>query len=168
MSDEDAFLAAIQAAPTDDTLRLVYADWLEEHGRPGGEYLRVECEFNALNPNNPCRDRVHVKLEKAGVGIDPGWLARVSRIPIENCLGAFRFRCPKRWEQLQPTFEEGVRFCGECRKEVFFCGSIDIAQTHAAIDECVAIDPRLVRRPLDLESSLWGDDEIHMGMMEVE
>lgn len=32
MSDRAALLAAIRADPRDDALRLVYADWLEEHG----------------------------------------------------------------------------------------------------------------------------------------
>jgi uncharacterized protein (TIGR02996 family) len=32
MSDEDALLCAIYANPDDDTPRLVYADWLDEHG----------------------------------------------------------------------------------------------------------------------------------------
>ena len=30
MSEEDAFLAALRELPTDDTTRLVYADWLDE------------------------------------------------------------------------------------------------------------------------------------------
>ena len=29
--------------------RLVYADWLDEQGRPGGEFLRVDCELAALD-----------------------------------------------------------------------------------------------------------------------
>ena len=33
MNDEAAFLSAIEATPDDDTLRLVFADWLDEHGR---------------------------------------------------------------------------------------------------------------------------------------
>lgn len=41
MRDEADFLAAIQADPDDDDLRLVYADWLEERGDPRSEYLRV-------------------------------------------------------------------------------------------------------------------------------
>ena len=32
MGEDEAFLAAIRAQPTDGTLRLVYADWLEERG----------------------------------------------------------------------------------------------------------------------------------------
>jgi uncharacterized protein (TIGR02996 family) len=30
----DAFLRAIEESPGDDTPRLIYADWLEEHGGP--------------------------------------------------------------------------------------------------------------------------------------
>ncbi len=32
MSDANALVAAILAAPADDLPRLVYADWLDEHG----------------------------------------------------------------------------------------------------------------------------------------
>ena len=35
MTDHDALLAAILAAPEDDAPRLVYADWLDENGRDG-------------------------------------------------------------------------------------------------------------------------------------
>ena len=42
MSDEAAFLEALKANPADDTTRLVYADWLDEHGEPAkAEYLRL-------------------------------------------------------------------------------------------------------------------------------
>lgn len=34
MTDRHAFIAAIKAHPDDDTPRLVFADWLEEHGEP--------------------------------------------------------------------------------------------------------------------------------------
>jgi uncharacterized protein (TIGR02996 family) len=33
MSHEAAFLQAILDSPDDDTPRLVYADWLDEHGQ---------------------------------------------------------------------------------------------------------------------------------------
>ena len=45
MSDEAAFLAALKANPADDTARLVYADWLDEHDEPQkAEYLRLVAE----------------------------------------------------------------------------------------------------------------------------
>jgi uncharacterized protein (TIGR02996 family) len=45
MNEESTFLAAIQAKPDDDTVRLAYADWLEERGDPKGEFIRRQCSF---------------------------------------------------------------------------------------------------------------------------
>ncbi|HJZ92315.1 MAG TPA: TIGR02996 domain-containing protein [Gemmataceae bacterium] len=46
MSDCAALLAAIREAPDDDAPRLVYADWLDEHGQPErAEFIRVQCEL---------------------------------------------------------------------------------------------------------------------------
>jgi uncharacterized protein (TIGR02996 family) len=63
MSDA-AFLAAIQDAPDDDTLKLVYADWLDEHGDEEGrgraELIRLQCELERLPP----KDRKRPGLEK--------------------------------------------------------------------------------------------------------
>jgi uncharacterized protein (TIGR02996 family) len=45
-SDEDALLAAIILHPHEDTPRLVYADWLQEHGdEERAEFIRAECEI---------------------------------------------------------------------------------------------------------------------------
>lgn len=42
MSDEAAFLRAVAQNPTDATAKLVYADWLDEHGEPDrAAYLRL-------------------------------------------------------------------------------------------------------------------------------
>lgn len=42
MSDEAAFLDALRASPTDDTTRLVFADWLDENDQPRkAAYLRL-------------------------------------------------------------------------------------------------------------------------------
>lgn len=49
MTHHDAFLADIIANPEDDTPRLIYADWLEEHGgqpeRERAEFIRVQCQL---------------------------------------------------------------------------------------------------------------------------
>ena len=34
MSDREALLTVVFARPADDAPRLVYADWLDEHGEP--------------------------------------------------------------------------------------------------------------------------------------
>jgi len=57
MSDAAALLAAIRAAPDDDAPRLIYADWLEEHGqRERAEFIRVQCEL-ARNDSPTLRQR---------------------------------------------------------------------------------------------------------------
>jgi uncharacterized protein (TIGR02996 family) len=44
MCDRDAFLAAILAAPADDLPRLIFADWLDEHGDADrAEFIRLQC-----------------------------------------------------------------------------------------------------------------------------
>src|SRR3954452_1713404 len=49
MSDEDALLSAIAAHPEEDTPRLMYADWLDEHGKPRrAEFIRVQIELARL------------------------------------------------------------------------------------------------------------------------
>src|SRR5690242_12437796 len=41
MTRDQAFLHALLDRPEDDAPRLVYADWLEEHGDPRGEFIRL-------------------------------------------------------------------------------------------------------------------------------
>src|SRR5262245_36776173 len=45
----DDFLQEILADPDDDVPRLIYADWLEEHGDPlRAEFIRAQCELARL------------------------------------------------------------------------------------------------------------------------
>jgi uncharacterized protein (TIGR02996 family) len=62
MTDE-AFLQAITAAPHDDAPRLVYADWLDEHGSPAGaaraEFIRAQVALARLPAAEPRRAELH-------------------------------------------------------------------------------------------------------------
>jgi uncharacterized protein (TIGR02996 family) len=45
MDTKDAFLADICQHPDDDAVRLIYADWLDEHGEPErAEFIRLQIE----------------------------------------------------------------------------------------------------------------------------
>ena len=57
--DEAALVRACQAAPGDALVRLVYADWLDEHGDPRGAYLRAESAASSTRPSStaPLRSR---------------------------------------------------------------------------------------------------------------
>lgn len=69
MSDDDAFLRAIQYAPYDDAPRLVYADWLEERTDPRAEYLRLLSA--------PDDEAAVARIEELRRTLDPKWLALV-------------------------------------------------------------------------------------------
>src|SRR5215203_6135464 len=48
-----AFLAAIRDDLDDDTPRLVFADWLEEHGDPRGAFIRAQCLLYRTQEDDP-------------------------------------------------------------------------------------------------------------------
>jgi uncharacterized protein (TIGR02996 family) len=58
MTDREALLQAILENPDDDAPRLVYADWLDEHGDADrAEFIRVQCEL-ARGASTPRRSEV--------------------------------------------------------------------------------------------------------------
>ena len=60
MTDGDALRRVILAEPDDDTPRLIYADWLEEHGDPNrADFIRVQIEHARL----PRWDARQVRLQ---------------------------------------------------------------------------------------------------------
>jgi uncharacterized protein (TIGR02996 family) len=51
MTDGQAILRTIVENPHDDAPRLVYADWLEEHGRvERAEFIRLQCALDRMSP----------------------------------------------------------------------------------------------------------------------
>jgi uncharacterized protein (TIGR02996 family) len=51
MSDEEALVRAVIDMPGDETVKLVYADWLDENGYPErAEWVRLVVEYKRLSP----------------------------------------------------------------------------------------------------------------------
>lgn len=69
------FFAALRAAPEDSTIRLVFADWLEDHGDARAGWLRDEEIWSAMLPD--VRDPVPVLVEAI---VRADWQA--ARVPI--------------------------------------------------------------------------------------
>jgi uncharacterized protein (TIGR02996 family) len=72
VTHDDAFLQAIIESPDDDTPRLIYADWLEEHGQPErADFIRVQCELAHVPDEDSRRDPLEARqsllLEDQGV-----------------------------------------------------------------------------------------------------
>jgi uncharacterized protein (TIGR02996 family) len=78
MSQDEAFLQAIIDHPDDDTPRLVYADWLEEHGQPDrAALIRVQCELARLPEGDPRRPVLEAR-ERALLAHQDQWLGRLN------------------------------------------------------------------------------------------
>jgi uncharacterized protein (TIGR02996 family) len=159
--DDRAFIRAIFADPCDDAPRLVYADWLDERGDIRGRFLRLELELaGLLNP--PTGAAAVEELRDVAREIDPKWIALVDRPRIENCYRPhFRFQCPKKWEQLELTDDDAVRFCVSCQQKVYFCSSVQEAAEHGRRDDCVAITTLAVRHDGDFK------EETVMGSLDI-
>merc|ERR1712216_1090220 len=60
-------------------------------------------------------------------------------LPIEQCDVKFRYKCPKKWDELKASETPGTRCCEECKESVF------LVTTHAEMDShyrqrhCIAI-----------------------------
>jgi uncharacterized protein (TIGR02996 family) len=62
MTHDEAFLQAIIETPDDDTPRLVYADWLEEHGdAERAEFIRVQVQLACLPEEDPRRPALKLR-----------------------------------------------------------------------------------------------------------
>jgi len=73
MVDDTAFIRAIQADPHDDAPRLIYADWLEEHGDPRSEFVRTLVARAA----EPSKRKHQTRLRTLRKQFDPLWLAAI-------------------------------------------------------------------------------------------
>ena len=80
LEEHEAFLRAIFDAPDDDTPRLVYADFLDDHGFPDrAELIRVQCERERRYPpdnesvdtNDPIFDRERRAFDRAFPWVQP-------------------------------------------------------------------------------------------------
>jgi uncharacterized protein (TIGR02996 family) len=99
---DEAFIRAVVDRPGDDTPRLAYADWLDEHDDPRGAYLRAERAAVAAGDAGGLRGRA--------AGLDPVWVARVSRPPVGVCVEHFEWT--KCWAPASGievgTFEQSI------------------------------------------------------------
>src|SRR5262249_4647574 len=74
MTEEQAFLDALKANPADDTTRLVYADWLDDHGESAkAEYLRLVAALCRSSPPVDPQSAIAEQLREAETRLPAGW-----------------------------------------------------------------------------------------------
>jgi uncharacterized protein (TIGR02996 family) len=147
---ERRFLTEIGRAPDDAQLREVYADWLEERGETAkATFLRAQLGIRRTMPIGGADDPevvAHLQQLEATYAItDAIWRAQVADTRLENCTVAVR--CPKTWDALAATDRPGVRSCGTCRRDVYYCTTAEELAEHAPLGHCIAVDPVLPRWP---------------------
>src|SRR5262245_36955447 len=106
MSDESAFLAAIAAYPDEDTPRLAFADWLDEHDDPNrAAFIRTQLELAVLGDGFTDRENALRRRARELLGnVSPRWLGPVpAPFPTHRCNVIFRrgfvdeFGAPAQW-----------------------------------------------------------------------
>jgi uncharacterized protein (TIGR02996 family) len=166
--DETILLGELQGEDA-AAARLVYRDWLEEHGDERAEVLRLEQAIAASKSDEADRAALREELRRLHQRLRHqwrAWLRQVSQATVENCHGPprrrrkegagneqveFKFVCPKTWDGLQTTHDDSVRFCSACHQHVFFCDTVEDANDLAVLGHCVAIDASQVRHEGDFQ-----------------
>lgn len=133
LSDDPAeheLLVPLRANPADAGARMVYADWLEQHGEVARAWL-VRHEGDVATP-------------RPELG-DAAWRAIASRAGIWRC---HQEPCPKRWDLLEAREDdERTRSCTTCDWPVKYCVDGEAAFRVGANDRCpIALDASLELR----------------------
>lgn len=84
MSDEEAFLSEIVAAPDDDGPRLIYADWLEEQGDPRGTFIRTQCGIAKLHEGDVRLTKLRCVVRQLFEDNKARWIPRLRRRSVEG------------------------------------------------------------------------------------
>jgi uncharacterized protein (TIGR02996 family) len=90
---EAAFVADIAAHPDDDAPRLIFADWLDDHGQPErAQFIRAQCKFDPDRDRlddpeiNTLRDRIE-QLRQPYEVAESEWLVQLGSLPAHEYLG---------------------------------------------------------------------------------
>jgi uncharacterized protein (TIGR02996 family) len=93
MTQEEAFIQAIREAPEDDAPRLIFADWLEEHGQADrAEFIRLQCQLARMADKNPERSALTSRTDDLLRSHWDEWVG-----PFREIVGSRRDRYGESW-----------------------------------------------------------------------
>jgi uncharacterized protein (TIGR02996 family) len=85
MTHDDAFVESIVEAPDDDAPRLIYADWLEEHGDPDrAALIRVQIELAGLPEGDSRREELERREDELLTEHEGRWTAPLRAVLLED------------------------------------------------------------------------------------
>jgi uncharacterized protein (TIGR02996 family) len=76
MPDHESLLAAVFEA-RDDAPRLVYADWLTDHGDPRGEFIQAQCRLARMAEGDPARPALERREQELLALHEAAWRAEL-------------------------------------------------------------------------------------------
>jgi uncharacterized protein (TIGR02996 family) len=89
MTHDEAFFQAVLEAPDDDAVRLIWADWLDDHDAPErAAFIRDQIALARLADNDPARNAVAARARAALAAHEGAWVAADLRGLVEG--GTFR------------------------------------------------------------------------------
>jgi uncharacterized protein (TIGR02996 family) len=114
MNDEQALLAAIVAHPGEDTPRLAYADWLDEHEAPlQADFIRTQCALATCSANAPSYPDVVERAAESAVRFGP-----LAKMTVPALPEGFAFNSG---EDAEPNlFHRGFPYVVECTGSVWY------------------------------------------------
>ncbi len=65
-----------------------------------------------------------------------------ANLSIRNC--KFAYLCSTKWDDLQVTDDDDVRFCNACQKEVYFCYDDYELVSGIHLNRCIAFDQKSI------------------------
>jgi uncharacterized protein (TIGR02996 family) len=88
VTPDEAFLADIIESPDDDAPRLIYSDWLEDHGQADrATFIRVQIELATLRQNDPRKPGLKTTERRLQEKHERQWAA-----PLPGLAGDWGFR----------------------------------------------------------------------------
>jgi uncharacterized protein (TIGR02996 family) len=145
MSEELGLLAAIRETPDDDAPRLVYADWLADHGVPErGDFIRAECEAARLPKWSDERLDAEERAASVFVAGATRWLGKLP-VGLDNSIterGFWRFaalekeearkgllNAPPGLDRIAPALDLYMPYDAALFDEVLACPTLEAVQT---------------------------------------
>jgi uncharacterized protein (TIGR02996 family) len=99
-SEQESLLANIIAKPDDDLPRLVYSDWLKDHGEEiCSEFIRLQVTLASMKERTPERNRVRAQEIKAWEKLYTAWSKRFRSLCFYKKFFSRGFPCAMTGEQ---------------------------------------------------------------------
>jgi hypothetical protein len=136
-------------------------------------YSSSNVDFNDASVNNPSGPK-NVKINAASNNVnsnrdinksvknkemDVGTKKLKSDLQIGNCI--LEYSCNMKIEDMDDTYDEGIKFCQRCKREVHICHTIHHLGYSIVLNRCVAFSrSQLLKEGSGIEDT----DDIELGM----